>query len=86
MNLIFYFALVFGGYGNTRIAIRKRIQNYSLKEIIVSEVISELRPFKVLIEVAKSEYKFCLLFIIHQNANRNVTLTNLFISCGFWKH
>lgn len=50
----FAYEFLFGGYGNTRIVIRKRIQNYPLKELILSEIISELRPLKVLIEVAKN--------------------------------
>lgn len=49
-SLIF---LVFGGYGNTKMFIRKRIQSYPLRQIELSSIISELRPMKVLIEVAK---------------------------------
>lgn len=47
--------IVFGGYGNTKMVIRKRIQNYPMKEIELSSVISELRPMKVLIEVGKGK-------------------------------
>lgn len=54
-NVILLF-LVLGGYGNTKTVIRKRIQKYPLKELQFSEVISELRPLKVLIEIAKSKY------------------------------
>lgn len=47
--------VVFGGYGNTRLMIRKRVQNYLIKEITLASVVSELRPLKVLIEVSKGK-------------------------------
>lgn len=37
--------------------IRKRVQNYPIKELVLSSVVSELRPLKVLIEVAKGKKK-----------------------------
>lgn len=53
---------MFGGYGNTRTVIRKRIQNYPLKEIHSSEVISESRPLKISIEIAKGKFIFIDIF------------------------
>lgn len=46
---------VFGGYDNKRIIIRKRIQRYPLKELNFAEVIPELRPLKVTIEIFNSK-------------------------------
>lgn len=46
---------MFGGYGNTKLMIRKRVQNYPIKELVLSSVVSELRPLKVLIEVTKGK-------------------------------
>lgn len=54
-SLSLRFLLVFGGYGNTRLMIRKRVQNYLIKEITLASVVSELRPLKVLIEVSKGK-------------------------------
>jgi len=51
--LFFAYEFVFGGYGNTRLMIRKRVQNYLIKEVTLASVVSELRPLKALIEVSK---------------------------------
>lgn len=37
--------------------IRKRIQSYPLEEVELSSVISELRPMKMLVEIAKGILK-----------------------------
>lgn len=61
-TLIVLLFLVFGGYGNTRLMIRKRVQNYLIKEVTLASVVSELRPLKVLIEVSKGkEVKIVLM-------------------------
>lgn len=42
--------------------IRKRVQNYLIKEVTLASVVSELRPLKVLIEVSKGkEVKIVLM-------------------------
>lgn len=68
MNALIFYAtiavIVLGGNGNTRTVIRKRMQSYPLKELPFSEVISELRPLKVLIEIAKSKCSSSMLFTI----------------------
>lgn len=70
-NGLFFLFAVFGGYGNTKIVIRKRIQNYPLKEYQLSSVISELRPYKVLIEISKSKYYWSFIFPIKSNWNKH---------------
>lgn len=47
---------MFGGYGNTKAVIRKRIESYPLKERVFSTVLSEKRPLKALIEISKSKW------------------------------
>lgn len=57
-NIIRWKFSVLGGWGNSRVLIRKRIQNYSLKDIAISPVISDLRPLKVVIEIANGKFEF----------------------------
>lgn len=61
--------LVFGGYGNTKLMIRKRVQNYPIKEIVLSSVVSELRPLKVVLEVSKGKNE-----IMKQNSASSVEI------------
>lgn len=64
------FVLVLGGWGNTRAVVRKRIENYALKDLTLSSVISAVRPLKVIIEMSQG----------------NELLRNMVVRVFYWKN
>lgn len=49
------FIAVIGGWGNSRVAIRKKKTNNTITELTVDDVLSPFKPVKVLVEIKNSK-------------------------------